>query len=79
MSRLNIPGRWEAHYVGPNTPYVDEPSEMVPIGWRVVAVAGEDKEIQAEIPIDLFDADDVDVSEQVAKILAKALNEAEQR
>lgn len=73
MTKLNIPGTWQAHYVKPGTPYGDEPSEMVPVGWRVIACDG-DKEVHAEIPVDLFDVDDNDVSEIAAKAFAEALN-----
>jgi hypothetical protein len=72
---LALSGHVLAHHVAPGTAYEDEPTQTIPAGWWVIGNNGD-----FEIHIGTIeDADGRDVSEQVATLLAAALEEASLR
>ncbi|MEV8610233.1 hypothetical protein AB0383_20290 [Amycolatopsis sp. NPDC051373] len=68
--------QYRAGEVLPNTPYPDEPSEMIPPGWYVIGRAVDDHaEDQVVIAIDeAFGDDGEDLRGQIAEAVAAGLN-----
>jgi hypothetical protein len=65
-------------HVGPNTPYADEPSETVPVGWYVTGRNSADHPEDGPAVIIKVEqaagADGADLSEAYATIVASAMN-----
>jgi hypothetical protein len=79
IQTLDMDTTWEAQYVEPGTPYRDEVSETVPIGWWVTAVDADGEPCGQIHVTDIVDRNGRDVDEQVAKTIAAALNEVTRR
>lgn len=83
--KLDFGVEWHAEYVTPGTPYTDELSVDVPPGWYVAGrKPGADSDEGPEHVVNVsdfgwLDVNDQVVDEQLARILAAALNEATKR
>lgn len=73
---VRITGQWETRWVGPGTPYEDDPSLCVPEGWYVL---GGVRAGSADVAIHIHHASDVDgepVEELVADLIAEVMRAA---
>lgn len=66
--------RWYAEEVKPGTPYEDEPDEMVPVGWYVIAASVDDIEQKVVISVEAVHSYESDMCGEVAKAIAAGLN-----
>lgn len=71
--------KWGSYFVEPNTPYIDEPSETVPVGWYVRCHDVEDSDPETRCRAEVFvewaiDEAGEDVTEALASRIAALLN-----
>lgn len=73
--RIELDLDWEAEYVPPGTQSDEDPTQEIPPGWWVFGYNADDNREAEMFVRGIYDVHGNDVSEQVAKFLAAALNE----
>jgi hypothetical protein len=65
---------WRTSYVHPGTPYPDEETEMIPVGWYVMGEPSWDEETPFVLHLDFaYDEDGFDVTAATAQYIAATL------